>query len=103
MRYVVYLDYDGKPQKEVIKIARRLRKKHGLGRVELRVSNPHTCPYHYHVDFERRVDSVEEVREIVKESDCCEAFTDYCMNWDFMVKRLVGSKRKAKPRLIKVF
>lgn len=97
------LDYDRLPQREVIKDARRIRRKYGLGKVTLKVTNKWFRCWHYHVEFERRVDTPEEVRAIILDSQCCEKYKEYAEIFNFTVQRTAPSKTKPKPIILKTF
>ena len=92
MRYKIFLDYDNLSFKKIVKDVRKLMRKYSLGCAKIYVSSKNHKPYHYHVYFKRKVNTIDEWRQIVSESNCCPNFKEYAQIFPFMILRIRGTK-----------
>ena len=94
MLYTVILDYDHHPFSFIVKDVQRLIKRYRLKSAKIYVSSKRDKPYHYHVYFERKVHSIDDFREIISNSNCCENYKEYAQTYPFTIIRIRGTKPK---------
>lgn len=94
MKYEVFLDYDYLPFLSIVKDVQRLIKKFNLQQAKIYVSSKKRKPYHYHVIFKKYVDTIEEWRSIILDSNCCKHFKEYATEFPFTILRIRGTKPK---------
>lgn len=100
MKYKVLLDYDNLPFSSIAKDVQKLIRKFKLKSAVVYVSSKRRKPYHYHVHFERLVETTEEWRKIILESNCCENYKEYAQIFDFVILRTRGTKMHPYPYAI---
>ena len=99
VKFKVFLDYDNMSLAKVLDEVKRLAEKYDLGGFVVKKSSP----LHYHVIFDKELDSFERVKEVVLESSADQKFKE-CLYMGFSTLRLVPScRKKFMPReIIKV-